>query len=319
MPLGDVDIAAIVAAWGRRQVGPAAQPPSGTIHQTRLVPTDQGVVVLRAYRYAERASVEREHAIIAHARSRGVPAIAPLPLPGGGTILAHRRGFVALFPYAPGRQVAREQLGVAESQALGHMLAEIHRALADLPAGLAAPRQLRIDRAVTLAEITRLERLASAGNHLHDAVVLRALQDQRAYLATLPDTVGVDLSGLPHQAIHGDYTETNVFCESGAVSAVIDWDQGYLAPRAWEVVRTLHLALGLDAALAGPFLAGYHATQPLDWNALDQAAAAYGVMRAHDVWLAQWIYDRGDDRVRRFLTGFAPVAPQWEALQRALR
>lgn len=42
-------------------------------------------------------------------------------------------------------------------------------------------------------------------------------------------------------------------------------------------------------------------------------------MRAHDVWLYQWIYDRGDDRVRRFLTGFAPVAPQWAALRQKLR
>lgn len=307
----------LVAAWGLRALRPAERPVAGTIHQTWLAPTDAGVVVLRAYRYAERAPVEREHALIAHARARGLPAVAPLPLPGGGTILERGGWLAALFPHAPGRQMPREALGTAEAAAMGRCLAALHRALADLPGGLLAPRPYVIDRDATLAEIDRLLARARQGAHPHDPVAARCLLGQRAFVAALPRDAPADLGGLAFQPIHGDYTETNLFFADGAVSAIIDWDQAYLAPRAWEVVRTLHLAFGLDTALAGPFLTGYRAVQPLAWAELDQAAAAYGVMRAHDMWLYQWVYDRGDDRARRFLTepGFVPVAPQWEALR----
>jgi homoserine kinase type II len=307
----------LLAAWGVGPVHSAERPSSGTIHQTWLVSTGAGRLVLRGYRYEERAPVEREHALIAHAAARGLPVVAPLPLVSGGTILAHEGRFSALFPYADGEQVERAELGAVEASAMGRCLAALHRALADLPAGLLAPRPLAIDRAATLAEIERLLARAGRGDHPHDAVVAHCLAGQREWIETLPAGAVADLDGLRFQPIHGDYTESNVFFQNGAVSAIIDWDQAYLAPRAWEVVRTLHLAFGFDPLLARPFLAGYRAVQPLPWAELDQAARAYGLMRAHDLWLYQWIYDRGDDRPRRFLSdaGYTPVAPQWAALR----
>jgi homoserine kinase type II len=319
-PLNDAAIGELIAAWALKTVGAAERPDAGTIHQTWLVPTDAGMVVVRAYRYSERAPIEREHAVIALARTRGLPAVAPLPLPDSATILAHTGHFYALFPYAPGRQVVRAALGAAEATAMGACLAELHHGLADLPAGLLAPRTLQVDRAATIAEIERLVERARRGSDPHDAVVLHCLLGQSAFVESLPGNATVDLTGLVFQPLHGDYTETNVFFQDGVVSAIIDWDQAYLAPRAWEVVRTLHLAFGFDVTLARPFLAAYRAVAPLAWGELDQAAAAYGVMRAHDTWLAQWIYDRGDDRVRRFLSGrgFVAVESQWAALRRAL-
>lgn len=313
-------IAELLAAWGLGPPRAVTAPAAGTIHRTALVATDTGAFALRTYRYAERAPVEREHALIAHACARGLPAIAPLPLPGGGTILAHGGRFSALFPHAPGRQVPREALGAAEAAAMGRCLAALHLALADLPGGLLAPRPHTVDRGATLAAIERLLAHALRGAHPHDPLAAQALRGQRAFVESLPEGAAADLTGLAHQPVHGDYTETNLFFAGGAVSAIIDWDQAYLAPRAWEAVRTLHLALGFDAALVGPFLAGYRAVQPLAWDELDHAAAAYGLMRAHDLWLYEWVYDRGDGRARRFLTerGFVPVAPQWQALRRAL-
>jgi homoserine kinase type II len=318
--LNDAAVRELVAAWGLRAAGPAERPAAGTIHQTCVVPTDGGVVVLRAYRYGERTPIEREHTVIAHACMRGVPAVGPLPLPDGATILTNAGRFYALFPYAPGRQVMRANLGAAEAAAMGSCLAAMHGALADLPAALLAPRSLPVDRAATVADIERLAAQARAGTNPHDALVLRSLLGQRAFVESLPDSATVDLAGLAFQPIHGDYTETNVFFRSGAVSAVIDWDQAYRAPRAWEVVRTLHLAFGFDATLAGAFLGAYRAVAPLAWGELDRAATAYGVMRAHDLWLPQWIYDRGDERARRFVTerGFVAVEAEWAALRRVL-
>jgi homoserine kinase type II len=112
-----VGIVGIVGAWGVGAVAAAAVPATGTVNRTGLLTTTRGRFALRAYRLRERAPVDREHALIAYAAARGVPAVAPLPLPrpGGGTALERGGRYFALFPRAPGRQVARADLGVAEA------------------------------------------------------------------------------------------------------------------------------------------------------------------------------------------------------------
>ncbi len=146
---------------------------------------------------------------------------------------------------------------------MGHCLAEIHRALADLPDGVLTPRMPVIDRAATLSEIDRLSECSRRGHHTHDPVVLHCLASQRAYIESLPANTVIDLALLPLQPIHGDYTETNLFFEHGTVSAIIDRDQAYLAPRAWEVIRVMHLVFEFNAGLAGPFHAAYRTVLPL--------------------------------------------------------
>src|SRR5690349_18764551 len=109
----------ILSAWPLGEVVSLRAPGAGTINQTLLVTTTSGAYALRAYRVAERAWAEREHAIIAFVRAAGIPAVAPLALPGGDTILERGGRFFALFPQAPGRQLARHELGEAEAAAMG--------------------------------------------------------------------------------------------------------------------------------------------------------------------------------------------------------
>lgn len=309
----DISFADAVGAWQVGRVHSVRIPSAGTIHRTFLIDTKSGAYVLRVYRYSDRTPIEREHTLIAHARLRGVRAIAPIPLPNHDTILNYGMHFCALFGRAPGRQVPAGALTAREAAAMGRCLAEMHRALADLPHGVLTPRTFAIDRAATLTEIDRLSEHSRQGHHVHDPVALHCLAGQRAYIESLPEDMAVDLAPLPFQPIHGDYTETNLFFEHGSVSAVIDWDQAYLAPRAWEVIRVLHLVFGFGVALGGAFLAAYRTVLPLAMEELDQAAAAYSVMRAHDLWIYQSIYGRGNERLRRFLTmsGSMPVAPRW--------
>lgn len=82
------------------------------------------------------------------------------------------------------------------------------------------------------------------------------------------------------------------------------------------MVRALHLVFGFEPQRSRAFLAGYRQLRPLDTTELDQAAAVYGAMRAHDLWVITAILS-GDDRPLRFLapSGFQAVAPQWAALR----
>jgi Ser/Thr protein kinase RdoA (MazF antagonist) len=129
--------AAIAAAWGVGAIRAAALPDAGTVNRTVLLTTARGRFALRGYRHRDRGPVDREHALIAYAAARGVPAVAPLPLPGGGTVLERGGRCFALFPWAVGRQVARADVGAAEAAAMGAALGRLHLALRGFPpAGL---------------------------------------------------------------------------------------------------------------------------------------------------------------------------------------
>jgi homoserine kinase type II len=289
------------------------------VNQTLLVTTAMGRYALRSYRHEDRTPVAREHAIIAHVRAHGLPAVGPLPLPDGGTILESGGRFHALFPQAPGRQLPKHALGPDEALAMGACLGRLHRALADLPAAWWAQRTFALDRDATLAGIARLE-VAIQGRATHDAADAAALAwlvGQRAWLAQCAAEARIDLTSLEHQVIHGDYQETNLFFAPARVSAIIDWDQTYVAPRAWEAVRTLHLAFAFAPALCRPFLAAYRAVLPLPLADLDQAVAAFALKEEHNLWLYEEYYLHGNERVRRFFQpgGFASPATHWARLR----
>ena len=77
----------ILSAWRIGAVHSISTPETGTINRTLLVHAVGGSYVLRAYRHAERAPVEREPAVLAHVCARRLPAVAPIALPSGATIL----------------------------------------------------------------------------------------------------------------------------------------------------------------------------------------------------------------------------------------
>lgn len=302
--------ATLLTAWQVGTVLAVHVPLTGSINATLLVQTSTGQYALRAYLRADRASIAREHRLISHATRRGVLAVAPLPERDGATLLEQDGQRYALFPAAQGYQRSRAELASADAAAMGRCLAELHTALADAPPRLARLRSFSCDRDATLAMIDHYLERADG-----DPLLTRHLQGQRAYLEADAEA-SVDLSGLPQQIIHGDFTETNLFFEGGRVSAIIDWENSYVAPRAWEVARTLHLAFHFDLASCVAFVAGYCALRPLALAELDLATRAYAQMRAHDLWMIDTLLNRGDPRPRRFLdpAGFQPVLPRWRAI-----
>lgn len=80
--------AAILAAWPLGAIRRVMMPQTGVVHRTLLVESATGCYALRAYRHAHRAPVEREHALIAYAAARGIPAVCPVPLPAADLDLA---------------------------------------------------------------------------------------------------------------------------------------------------------------------------------------------------------------------------------------
>jgi len=322
---GDTEVAVtsairdLLRSWPIGTVRSIARPASGTVNQTLLLTTAMGRYALRTYRHRDRLPIVREHAIIAHVQSHGLPAVGPLPLSDGGTILERDGQFHALFPVAPGRQCARAALTPTETLAMGTCLGKLHRALADLPERWAVRRSFVFDSDATLTSIARLEATIRARpcQDNADAAALAWLSGQREWLVRSASDERSDLAALSSQVIHGDFQETNLFFVPGRVSAIIDWDQTYLAPCAWEVVRAMHLAFAFSSDLCTPFLAAYRAILPLTSDDLDRTVVAYAHKMAHDLWLYEEYYLHGNERVRQFFQpgGFVSPAAQWGALR----
>jgi len=330
-PLEGADVAEIVSLWNVGSVTTTAVPDTGTVNQTVLLTTGRGRFVLRGYRHRERVPVDREHAVIAHVRARGLPAVAPLPLPGGDTILERAGRYYALFPWAAGRQVPRGALGRGEAAAMGAFLARLQQVLQSFPVDqVPIPRlsyaSYAFTRRASLAKIDELEATVRAVAHVDSLAptVLALLTGQRAHVEVLPDTAGIYFGPLALQVTHGDYQESNLFfgdtgpAQESAVSAIIDWDQTCLAPRAWEVIRTIEFAFGFEPTKCQQFLRGYRSEQPLPLEDLDVAAAAYDIKASHSLWVYEELYVQGNRRVARFLDGakvFVPVAERWRQVR----
>ena len=171
---------------------------------------------------------------------------------------------------------------------MGSFLGKVHQVLHGYPQERVPRRSFIFDSSASIAKMDRLEDIIRARPQLDevDEQALAQLLHQREWLITASKEVP-DLSCLEHQVIHGDYQEANLFFEEDRISAIIDWDQSFVAPRAWEVVRALDYALDLDVTLCRNFLSAYRTVLPLSQENVNVAAEFYGFKRAHDVWVCQ--------------------------------
>ena len=339
------DARTIFRPWELGEVISARAPELGAIHRTLLLTTTSGRYVVRGYRHRERAPVDREHALITYARAQRLPVPAPIPLPDGATILAHEGAYYALFPFASGVQTPRETITVRGAATMGAFLARLHSALAGFPPDATRRRSLAVSTRESLAEAVALDGVIR-GHGLRDAVDKRAfarLHSQRRWLErqtpktqVAADTALWALLALPQQLIHGDYQDSNLFFaddSTRAISAVLDWDPAYFAPRVWEVIRALDLVFALEPTRASAFVAAYRTAyrqgrriapwrdvDPLPLAHLDLAAEVYSWTRAHGFWIYWEVYSLGNDRCRRFIgpARFVPFAKRWQAMRHTL-
>ncbi|MEO9029121.1 MAG: phosphotransferase [Ktedonobacteraceae bacterium] len=320
-----LDLDAVRAAWQLPPILTSWSPETGTVHSTVLFSTSNGQrYAWRVYRYTEeeRERIVQEHALCAFVHAHGLPAITPLPLAAGATMLEHEGRFSALFPFAEGYQTLRGHLTQSEIAAMGRCLGELHHILRDYPAAPVQSRSFEVNQATTLAKLGEIEQAVTAHEQAEEHHwVLFLLAQRRNWLMKANEPNMQAFLALETQLIHGDYQETNLFFTNGRVSAIIDWDQAYTAPRAWEILRVLHYVGKLDVDFCCTFLATYRQILPLAQAELDIAAEVYSWMQAHSFWVYEELYLKGNTRVQVFLTPheqFVPFAERWATLRTSL-
>jgi homoserine kinase type II len=280
----------------------------GMLNQNLFATTARGRFFLKGYRYVDPAAVGREHALIAFVAARGVPAVAPLAGPSGESFLRVGGRLWAVFPALTDRQLPAQMLTTTLAAAMGRTLGRLHQVLSDLPPPEAArfPVRLLWDSAQAADEIAWYE-VAIARLPALDPFDQHALSSF-AYRRTLlrggmPSPAG--FAGLPTQVLHGDFHEGNLFFAGGDVSGIVDWELASVGPRAFEIIRTLDVALRLrdDLETGGErlraFLHGYLAHTPLTYEECVAMPELYWAHRVHNLWVYEEHYRKGSARTDR--------------------
>lgn len=315
-------LADVLAAWEIAPILSIEQATGGTMNETFVVTTAARRVVLRRHRRTERSLIEREHAVITHAISRGVPTPAALRTPAGEVIVSRGGVFSSLFAYARGTQVGRDRLTVAEAGAMGRTLARLQLALADCPTTPPPRPSTSADRSRTEAQLAELLNLIRnrPDRSETDRWAEEHLRTKLAWLSGHPAPARHVIPAASMQLVHGDYQESNLFFAGDEVSDVIDWDKVETRWPPEEIIRTLDLSFGLRPDLCAALLAGYRTLRAVAPSELDQAADNYSHDQLHGHWVFDELYRRGNERVRGFLEPgpYVPFADRWAELSRDL-
>ncbi|WP_157460431.1 phosphotransferase enzyme family protein [Deinococcus arboris] len=285
----------------------------GSINGAFQVDAGADLFHLRVYRDPRRERAERELAAVQVARAAGVPTPAPVPTQRGGVLARLGEDWAALFERAPGQPIPRADLNPQTAAALGAFLATVHDRLppaVPLEVPLLAP-PASVARTEERLNAVRAAILALPDLNTTDRWALTRLEQRLLHLRTapLPDTV----PDLPTRFLHGDYHDGNVLFSAGQPHALIDWEQTRLAPRAWELVRCLHLSLGLAPELCQAFLAAYRTRLPLSADEVQAGAALYATLQERNVWTLESVYLHGNPGPRAFIQPppYVPFPVSW--------
>jgi homoserine kinase type II len=237
--LGADDVRAILQAFGAPTYVDHRAIAVGTINTNLRVETAAGPRFVRVNEGKSEEDVAREAAIVAHAAAHGVPTPAPFPASDGRPYVRWADAFVSMFPWLPGRTLARAQVQPPHARQVGAALARLHLAsddFADQRPGRYEPPE--IDR--RLGVIT-----AAAADRPELRAALATLAPE---LAALHRERHVD---LPLGIIHGDLFIDNVLYDDGPDSdslvALLDFEQAAWGRFAYDVAVTLlAFAFGRD-------------------------------------------------------------------------
>jgi homoserine kinase type II len=305
---GDVrEILALFGAPAYRRHEPVA---AGTINTNVSVETEAGRLFLRVNEGKTRQDVEREGAIVAHLAARGVPTPAPLFTAAGASFVEWHGLYVSLFPWVPGRTLARADVTPAHAALVGAALAKLHLASAGFP----DQRPGRYEPEEIHRRVREVERLARPDLVGPIAVLGLALDElARARAADLP-------TGL----IHGDLFIDNVlFADNAAggapsLAALLDFEQASWGRFAYDVAVTA-LAFGYGrhdfrADVTRALLDAYAAVRPFAQEEraafgaeLRFAACRFAVTRITDVHLKRDTGAPGGKDFNRYLARLGSV------------
>jgi homoserine kinase type II len=274
-----------------------------------------GRAFLRIYEEQNSQAAAGEAAVLDHLSAGGVSTPRPLRLVAGGRagqleaepspafITEHAGKAVAIFPWAPGEVVCRNQLSTSHMTQVGQALARVHIAGASFPG---APAN-RFTAARLNRRLAGLSERSLPGELARDVSALRRSLDRCIAAQTEQPADGL---------IHGDLFRDNVLWEDGKITALLDFESASRGSFPFDlmvVVLSWTYGDSFNPELARSFVAGYATIRPISGNERTRlfddacfAALRFAITRITDYELRP--RGRGEYRdYRRFLARLSEV------------
>jgi homoserine kinase type II len=256
---------------------------AGTINTNLAIELADAVYFLRVNEGKALPDVAREATIVDHLAARGVPTPRPLRARSGEPWLAWRGLYISMFPWVPGRVLARAEVEPAHARQAGAALARLHRAGEDFP----DTRPGRYEPAEITRRFAAIEGVAAGDPELAAAAAELGPALTRLAASRAP--------ALPLGLIHGDLFIDNVLFAGEELTALLDFEQASWGRLVYDLaVSVLAFGFGRDdfrADVTRAFVEGYTGVRSLSAperaafaDELRFAACRFAVTRITDVY-----------------------------------
>ncbi len=263
---------------------------------------------LKKYRFDREEKVAEIHAAKRYFSDGGIPVILPIVSNNGKTFFYYDGAYFALFPFISGKHIKRDEFTEAAVVSMGEMLGKIH--LLGIKSALPVEDYFSgWDKQKFLAKADLILSIINEKAELDD-FDKKALQTImfRKELIEKNNTSFEDLH-LPNDClIHGDYHEMNIFFdEYDNVQHVFDWEKITLAPRMFELLRSVIYVFfdesfdDRNVSLARTYITAYKNVIPTSNEELIKGLQLFHLRQLHGFWVENEHYLKNNYKVDHFL------------------
>lgn len=262
---------------------------------------EQGSFFLKRYRSALKAlDIRSIHHAMRLFGENGIPVINPLPTRARDTVTEIDGRCFSLFPFIDGKRKDRKELEASDLEALGTMLASIHKVGTELPHPAHLPLFNGWDRTAFLEHANKIRGILSSKAVLDDFDRSASEAIEYKLSKVLGDFREPDeFEFTDYAVLHGDFHEGNVFFgETHGITHVFDWEKTCYGPRAFELVRSLNLTCASVEGIGEEevfrrskmFFDAYQKTFPIAESEFRTALEFYYVNQFYAVWIERLHY-----------------------------
>ncbi|HEU5114384.1 MAG TPA: phosphotransferase [Candidatus Paceibacterota bacterium] len=281
---------------------------AGFLSENHFVSCGGAKYFLKGYQSGNESKIAEIHKVKHFFASKGIPVILPIPGKDGKTYFTIGEKLFALFPFVSGIHYDRGTIPKTAIEALGVLLADLHKAGARADFSIAAGFKDK-GRETFLAVAREISGLIKKRPVLDDF-------DRRA-LAGLEEKIALSIRQIepaeklltePYILLQGDFHEQNVFfSDERTIKAVFDFEKAMIGPRSYELWRSAdYMFLNGDfsekrISNAIAYLTAYNRENPISPEELGAGLDVYYQRLIHSLWVEQEHYLKNNTRVDRFL------------------
>lgn len=284
-----------------------AESTEGVLNRNYILRTNVGKFFVKHVRDKAKDRVPEVVLIETFMRERGIPAVCMRASTSGERCATYDGSVYCVYPFIESDRA--HDYRAEDYVRMGALLGQIHQAGSkEIP--LALTKQQFAFKETNIIQETlenrRAEILAIAQPTGIDEVFLSYLDLKLAHLPAFTSAPTPVNSTL----IHGDYHAGNLLiaADTREIIGVCDWEKAIMAPRAYELARSiLYISFSGDydenaaLATARAFMKGYASTYPISEEELREGFRLLLMQTVRSTWIEHHHYDLHDTRVDQFV------------------